>query len=61
MSNLWNREPAMILATLQAVIALALTFGVHLTVEQVGAIMAAVAAVLGLITRSQVTPTTPKE
>lgn len=56
MGNLWNREPTMILATLQALIALGISFGLGLTAEQVGAIMAASAAVLGLITRSQVTP-----
>ena len=54
MSNLWNREPAMIMALVQAVIALATSFGLGLTPEQIGSIMAISAAILGLITRSQV-------
>ena len=45
----------MILAVLNAGIALVITFGLTLTVEQVGAIMAFSSAVLGLVTRSQVT------
>ena len=54
--TLWNREPAMILAVVQTALALILAFGVDLTVEQTGAILAVTAAVLGLITRSQVSP-----
>jgi hypothetical protein len=57
MGNLWNREPALILAFVSAVIALVISFGLDLSTDQVGAIMAVVAALLGLITRSQVTPT----
>lgn len=56
MKLLWNREPALILAVVQTVLALVLAFGVNLSVEQTGAILAVSAAVLGLITRSQVTP-----
>jgi hypothetical protein len=55
--NLWNREPAAVLAALQALIAVAVSFGLSLSAEQVGGILAATAAVLGLITRSQVSPT----
>lgn len=57
MKNLWNREPAAILAALQAIIAMAVSFGLDLSAEQVGGILAATAAVLGLITRSKVSPT----
>ena len=53
---LWDREPAMILAVVQAALALAVAFGVGLSVEQTGAVLAVSAAVLGLLTRSQVTP-----
>jgi hypothetical protein len=53
--NIWKSEPALILGFVQAVLALAITFGIGLTVEQVGAILAASAALLGLLTRSQVT------
>ena len=52
---MWGREPVMILALIQALLALALTFGVHLTNEQVGSVMAVAAAVLGFIARTQVT------
>lgn len=54
--NLWNREPAMVLAFVQAVIVLAVSFGLHLTAEQTGAILALTAVALGLITRTQVSP-----
>ena len=60
MKSLWNREPAAILAALQAIIAVAVSFGLDLSAEQVGGILAATAAVLGLVTRSRVTPTTPE-
>jgi len=55
-STLWDREPAMVLAVVQAALALAVAFGVGLSVEQTGAVLAVSAAVLGLLTRSQVTP-----
>ena len=45
----------MILAVVNTGIALLITFGLHLTVEQAGAIMAFSSSVLGLVTRSQVT------
>ena len=57
MTTLWGREPAMILSAVQAVIVLAVSFGLQLSPEQTGAILALTAVVLGLITRSQVTPT----
>ena len=60
MKSLWSREPAAIIGAVQAVIALAITFGLELSAEQVGGILAALAAVLGLITRSQVSPTPDK-
>jgi hypothetical protein len=41
----------------QAVLGLLLAFGVELTTEQTGAILAITAAVLALFVRSQVTPT----
>ena len=55
--NLWGREPAMVLALVQAVIVLGVAFGLHLEPEQTAAILALTAIVLGLITRSQVSPT----
>lgn len=56
MSNLWNREPAAIIGMVQALLAVAIGFGLDLSSEQLGLILAALAAVLGFITRSQVTP-----
>jgi hypothetical protein len=46
----------MVLALVQAVIVLAVSFGLSLTPEQTGAILAVTAVLLGLITRSRVTP-----
>ena len=54
---LWNREPALILAFIQAVLGLLIVFGLAVTAEQAGAIMAVSAAGVGLIVRRQVTPT----
>lgn len=56
MKTVWGREPVAIVATFQTLLALLLAFGVDLTVEQTGAILAATAAVLGLVARSQVSP-----
>lgn len=56
MSNLWGREPAAVVAFVQAVIAVAVAFGLDLSPEQVGAVVAVTALGLGLVTRSQVTP-----
>jgi diacylglycerol kinase len=55
--TLWGREPAMVVAAVQAVIVLAVSFGLQLTADQIGAILAVTAILLGLITRTQVTPT----
>lgn len=49
-------EPAMLMAVVQALLALLLAFGLELTTEQVGAILAFSAAVLGLVVRKQVVP-----
>lgn len=56
MKNLWNREPVAILAVIQCAIVLLVAFGVNVTKEQAGAIIAFAAAVLGLIARQKVTP-----
>ncbi len=57
--KLFNREPAALLAAVQAIVALAISFGLSLTPEQVGGILAVTAILLGLVTRSQVSPTAP--
>jgi len=54
---IWQREPVAILAALQAALALALAFGLDLTADQVGTIVALSSVLLGVTARSQVTPT----
>ena len=44
------------IALVQAVIALVVAFGLNLAPDQIGAILAVTAVVLGLITRSRVSP-----
>ncbi len=46
----------MVLALVQAVIALVVAFGLNLAPDQIGAILAVTAVILGLITRSRVSP-----
>jgi hypothetical protein len=58
LSNLWNREPAVILAIINAVVVLAVSFGLNLSKEQTAAILVlATLIVNGFATRSQVSPT----
>jgi uncharacterized membrane protein len=52
-----RNEPAVVAAVIGAVIAVAISFGLDLTKEQVGSIMALVTLLLGLGVRHQVTPT----
>ncbi len=54
--TLLGREPAMVLALVQAALALVVPFGLNLAPDQIGAILAVTAVVLGLITRSRVSP-----
>lgn len=49
-------EPAVIVSLVAAAIALAVSFGLELSNEQTGAILAFVTIVAGLVTRSKVTP-----
>lgn len=51
-----QQEPVYTMAVVQAAIALAVSFGLELSAEQVGMIVAFTAAVLSWITRSNVTP-----
>lgn len=53
---IFKREPALILAAIEAIVMLAISFGLDLTGEQVGLILAGVAAVFGVVTRTQVSP-----
>jgi hypothetical protein len=52
-----RNEPALVAGLVQAVLGLLLAFGLELSIEQVGAIMAVTAAVLAFVVRSVVTPT----
>jgi len=52
-----RNEPALVVGVLQAVLALAVSFGLDLSADQVGGIMAVSAAVLAVLVRSRVTPT----
>lgn len=55
---IWNREPVMVLAVVQTVLACAVSFGADLTADQTAAVLTATAAVLSLVARTKVTPTT---
>ena len=57
--TIFGRKPALVLALVQAVIALVVAFGLSVAPNQIGAILAVTAVVLGLITRSRVSPTLP--
>lgn len=52
-----RREPAVFFTFVAALLGLGASFGLDLSKEQTGAIMAFVTAVVGFIVRSQVTPT----
>jgi hypothetical protein len=52
-----SQEPAVYGGLVAAVIAAAVTFGLHLSTEQIGAIMAVVTIALGFLVRANVTPT----
>lgn len=56
MKNLWYREPTLIIAFVQFLLALAIAFGVDISVEQRAAVIAVVTSLLELYKRSQVTP-----
>ena len=58
-----RREPALVSGAVAALIALLTAFGLDLTAEQVGAVLAVVTAALAFVVRSQVTPvpSTPGE
>lgn len=52
----FSREPALYIALVDTLLVLAVTFGLPLTPEQKGAIDAVLAALAGLLIRSQVSP-----
>ena len=54
--KLFTKNPAFFLGVVQAALALGISFGLNLTSQQVGAILAFTAAVLSLCTHQLVTP-----
>lgn len=56
MQKILGREPVLILTAVQAAVVLVAAFGLKLSAEQVAAITAFTAAVLGVLARSKVTP-----
>jgi len=52
--DLWVKEPTMVIAVIETVIALAVAFGLQISATQIGAILAVLTAVGGLAIRSQV-------
>jgi hypothetical protein len=58
-AGIWSRitgEPVLTLAIVQMALALAVSFGLQWSGEQVGAVVAFTAALLGWVARRQVTP-----
>ena len=54
--TVWGRAPAMVLALVSAKISLVGAFDINLATDQIGAILAVTSVILGLITRSRVSP-----
>lgn len=52
--NILSKEPAVLVGLVQAILALAVSFGADLTSEQVGSIMAVTSALLALLVRQAV-------
>lgn len=53
---IFDREPVLCLALVQTALALVTSFGLHLSAEQTGAVLAFTAALLGFVARQRVTP-----
>jgi hypothetical protein len=56
MKSIARTEPALLIALVQATIALAVSFGLSLSPEQVGAVLALVAAASAVVVRQNVAP-----
>jgi hypothetical protein len=59
MGTILGREPVLVMVAVQALIGVGIAFGLSLSADQVTAVMAGSAAVLGLIVRQRVSPTIP--
>ena len=55
--NVVKNEPVLIQSLVQAILGLFLAFGINISNEQTGSIMAVVAVILAIIARMFVTPT----
>ena len=55
--SIFKQEPVLVLGVVQAVLALVVSFGLNLTGDQIGAILAVSAAILSVVARTQVLPT----
>jgi hypothetical protein len=55
MRSLWDAEPTMLLAVVQAGLALGMGFGLHISAQQMALILTFTGTVLALVNRSQVT------
>ena len=53
---LFNREPALVLGAISAIVLLLVGFGLDVSTEQLALINAAAAAIVSVIVRSKVTP-----
>lgn len=53
---MWGREPVAVMAAIRAVLVAAMSFGLDLSDEQFVTVMVAVEAVLAMVTRGKVTP-----
>jgi len=56
MGTILGREPVLVYTLVQTAVTLAVTFGLRLTVEQIGAILVFTGAILSFIVRGKVQP-----
>lgn len=56
MGTFLGREPVLIYAVVQGALTLLVTFGLQLTIEQIGALLTFSLAILSFIVRAKVTP-----
>lgn len=59
MLDRFKGEPALLFSLFEAIIVLAISFGLDLTQEQIGGLMAVVAILTGVAVRTKVSPTDP--
>jgi hypothetical protein len=61
MLKIIRTEPTLIAGLIRAILLCVTAFGLHLSAEQIAAVMLVTEAALSVVTRSQVTPTMPKQ